>query len=313
MSDTENTRFAAAPDGARLMRLATYASVTTATILIVVKLVAWQITGSLSLMATLIDSLLDAAASLVNLFAVRRALSPPDREHRFGFGKAEPLAALGQSAFICGSAVFLLIEASAHLLTPPVVQHSELGLAVMVFSIAATAVLVLFQRYVSRHTQSIAIEADSLHYMGDILVNFAVIVALLMVSYLGWAYADPIFGLAIAGYILFNAGQIARRALQMLMDRELPETERQRITELVMSNDEVRGMHDLRTREAGPQTFIQCHIEMDGEMSLFEAHEVADRIELQLSRAFPNSEVIIHEDTHPLHQRDSESGGGKGL
>ncbi len=295
MSQTENRQV---PDGARLMRLATYASVGTASLLVIVKLVAWQLTGSLSLMATLIDSLLDVAASLVNLFAVRRALLPPDREHRFGFGKAEPLAAMGQSAFICGSAVFLLIEASAHLLSPPALKNSEIGLSVMLFSIAATAVLVLFQRYVSRHTQSLAIEADSLHYLGDILVNFAVIVALLLVTYLGWIYADPIFGIVIAGYILYNAGQIARRALSMLMDRELPEDERKRIVDVVMKNREVLGMHDLRTRASGPQTFIQCHVEMDGKMSLFEAHEVADRIELQLCQAFPNSEVIIHEDTY---------------
>lgn len=283
------------------MRLATYASVATAGVLILVKLIAWTLTDSLSLLATLIDSLLDVAASLVNLVAVRRALLPPDREHRFGHGKAEPLAALGQSAFIAGSAIFLVIQAAQRISRPTPVLHGEIGIAVMGFSIVATLVLVLFQRYVISKTSSLAIRADSLHYVGDILVNAAVILALVLVSQFGWTFIDPLFAMAIAAYILFNAWLIARGALDMLMDRELPEEERQRIRKVILENQDVLGMHDLRTRASGPQTFIQCHIEMDGALSLHHAHSIADRVENQLREAFPGAEVIIHQDTHPPH------------
>ena len=290
-----------APGDARLLRLATYASVGTASVLILVKFVAWYLTDSLSLLATLIDSLLDVAASLVNLFAVRHALVPADREHRFGHGKAEPLAALGQAAFISGSAIFLVIEAISRFAHPRPLLHGDVGIAVMVFSILATLLLVGFQRYVIRRTSSIAIRADSLHYVGDLLVNAAVIVALLLIANFGWTFIDPLFGLGIAGYILFNAWIIARGALDMLMDRELPEEDRRRIRELVLDDREIMGLHDLRTRASGPQTFIQCHIEMDGDLRLHEAHAIADRAEDRLREAFPGAEVIVHQDTHPPH------------
>ncbi len=283
---------------AHLVRLATYASVATALVLIAVKLVAWQMTGSLALLAALIDSLLDAAASLVTLFAVRHAQTPPDADHRFGHGKAEPLAALAQATFISGSAVILVIQAIDRLFQPIPLSHSGLGIGVMVFSMAATLALILFQRFVIKRSGSLAIQADSLHYKGDLLTNAAVILALLLVSELGWLAADPLFSLAIAGYILFTAWQIAKDALDMLMDRELGDEDRDRIRAIVHANAEVLGSHDLRTRAAGPQTFIQCHVEMDGSMSLYAAEEIADRIEAQLGEAYPGAEVIIHQDPH---------------
>ena len=288
---------------ARLMRLATYASVSTAGMLVVVKFGAWLYTDSVSLLSTLLDSLLDAAASIVNLLAVRHALTPADREHRFGHGKAEPLAALGQSTFIAGSAIFLTIEAGHRLYAPRAVEHAGAGIAVMVFAIAVTLVLTRFQAYVVRKTGSVAIQADSLHYVGDLLVNGAVILALLAVSQLGWIHADPLFGLGIAGYILYNAWKIARGALDMLMDRELPEEARQRIKEIALSHAAVLDLHDLRTRTSGRQTFIQLHLEMDGKMPLHDAHDVADAVEAELLRAFPEAEVIIHEDPHGIEER----------
>ena len=302
------------PDQARLLRLATYASVGTAVVLILVKFGAWQVTGSLSLLAALFDSVLDAAASIVNLLAVRHALQPPDEEHRFGHGKAEPLAALAQGAFICGSALFLLVEAIHRLITPVAIGASGIGIAVMVFSIFATFLLISFQRYVIKRTKSLAITADSLHYKGDLLMNCAVIVALLLSANMGWVYADPIFGLGIAGFIVYSAWLIGRHALNMLMDRELPEAEREKIENVIVANPEVLGIHDLRTRASGPQIFIQCHIEMDGKLSLWAAHDVADRIEMQLQEAFPGAEVILHEDPYlgesrPGHITENEATG----
>ena len=279
-----------------LLRLATYASVATATTLIIAKVVAYLLTDSVSLLSTLLDSLLDVAASVLNLFAVRHALTPADREHRFGHGKAEPLAGLGQAAFITGSAMFLLFEAGQRLVTPRPLHNTEIGIGVMVFSIVATVALVAFQRHVIRRTGSVAIKADSLHYVGDLLVNGSVIVALLLESQLGWPGVDALFGVGIALYIVYTAWQIARAALDMLMDRELPDEDRRRIREIALRQPRVLALHDLRTRAAGPNVFIQLHLEMDGALSLLEAHAAADAVEKDLMEAFPGAEVMIHQD-----------------
>jgi len=286
----------AGEQGAQLMRLATYASVGVAVVLLAAKLVAYVMTDSVSLLSSLIDSLLDIAASLINLLAVRTALVPADAEHRFGHGKAEPLAAMGQSAFIAGSAVFLLVEASNRIVNPAPVQNSGVGLAVMTLSILATIALVAFQRHVIRRTRSVAIRADSLHYFSDLLVNVAVICALLVWREFGWALADPLFAAAIGIYILWTAWQIAHGALDLLMDHELPEAERRRIREIALANPEVRELHDLKTRSSGQAAFIQFHLELDGDMALIRAHAVSDQVELAILDAFPGADVIIHQD-----------------
>jgi len=291
------------PNASRLMRLATYASVLVASVLILAKLVAWLATDSVSMLSTLLDSVLDVAASLVNLFAVRHALTPADREHRFGHGKAEPLAALGQSAFVAGSAVLLIVEVVRRFWRPQAVENGEIGILVMMGSIAVTAVLVLFQRHVVRKTGSLAISADRLHYLGDVLVNSAVIVALALTELLGWKWLDPAFGALIAAYILYTAWSIARSSFDMLMDRELPEEERQRIRSIATEHPQVRALHELRTRASGPSIFIQFHLEMAGEMSLYEAHRIADQVENQILAAYPGAEVIIHEDPSGVAER----------
>ncbi|MFQ5959633.1 MAG: cation diffusion facilitator family transporter, partial [Alphaproteobacteria bacterium] len=269
-----------APHGAaRLMRLATAASVTVAMTLIAVKVVTWLMTDSISVLSSLVDSVMDAMASLINLVAVRHALQPADREHRFGHGKAEPLAALGQAAFIAGSAAFLAIEAVGRLLSPRPIEHAGVGIAVMAFAIVVTVGLVALQRYVVRKTGSTAIGADALHYETDVLVNGSVIVSLVLTSWLGWYVADPLFGFAIALYLVRGAWKISRRALDLLMDREFADEERADIRGLVLAHPKVKGMHDLRTRRAGIQPFIQLHLELDGEMTLHEAHDIADEVE----------------------------------
>ncbi|MCH8809990.1 MAG: cation diffusion facilitator family transporter [Proteobacteria bacterium] len=302
MSDQVTSQSLEPAAAARLMRTATYASVAVAGMLIVVKLAAWHFTDSVSLLSTLIDSLLDAAASMISLLAVRHALMPADREHRFGHGKAEPLAALGQTAFIAGSAIFLVIEAGQRLFAPRPVLHVEVGIGVMILAIAVTFALTRFQAHVVRKTGSVAIKADSLHYVGDILVNAAVIVALLLASQFGWFIADPLFGIAIAGYILIIAWRIARGAFDMLMDRELPERERARIRRIILEHPSVIDMHDLRTRASGRKTFIQVHIELDGDLSLYRAHDVADEVEASLRAAYPGAGVIIHQDPHGIDE-----------
>jgi len=284
-----------AAQSARLMQWATYASAGTAVLLIGAKLTAWLMTDSVSLMATLIDSCLDAAASLLNLLAVRHALQPADREHRFGHGKAEALAGLGQALFIAGSALFLFVEAIDRLFHPQPPQVVEVGIAVMIYSIVATLLLLAFQRHVIAKTGSTAIKADSLHYQTDLIVNGSVIVALLLAFY-GWSGFDSIFALAIAAYILYAAWGIMQESIQHLMDRELPDEQRQKIRTLALSHPKARGLHDLRTRKSGTTSFIQLHLVLDDDLTLFAAHAIGDEVEALLAEAFPDSEIIIHQD-----------------
>jgi ferrous-iron efflux pump FieF len=280
----------------RWMRLATYASVSVAVTLVAIKLVAWFLTDSASILSTLIDSILDAGASLINLFAVHQALQPADREHRFGHGKAEPLAALAQAAFVAGSSVSLLFYAGQRMIHPVAIEHSTTGIVVVVVAILLTLMLVIFQRFVVARTGSVAIRADSLHYRGDLLINVGVIIALFASTTLGWTRADPLFALGIAAYLFHTAWRIGREATSLLMDRELPAGQRARIREIVLSHPDVYAMHDLRTRSAGLATFIQIHVEMDGDMNLNQAHKIADEVTNQVRDEFPEAEVIVHQD-----------------
>lgn len=277
------------------MRLATYASISVALTLVLAKTVAWAITDSVVLLATLIDSVLDSLASLINLFAVRHALIPADKEHRFGHGKAEALAGLGQAAFIAGSAGFLLLESGRRLLNPVPIESFGPGLVVMVLSIVLTLGLMAFQRHVIRKTNSTAIKADALHYRSDILVNSSVIVALLL-AVEGWEGFDALFAIGIAIYILYSSWEIVRQSLDDLMDRELPDAEREEIKRIALSHADVRGLHDLRSRRSGIATFIQLHLEVDDGLSLLQAHRVSDVVERNLQKTYPTAEIIIHVD-----------------
>jgi ferrous-iron efflux pump FieF len=300
--DATSTNIAAAAvtappgDAARLMKRATIASVTVALILIVAKTAAWWLTDSVAILSTLVDSLLDAAASILTLVAVHHAVQPADAEHRFGHGKAEALASLGQAAFVAGSGVLLLAEAVRRFFAPKPISDEYVGIGVMVFSVLMTLVLVAIQRKVIRRTGSLAVRGDALHYVGDLLINGSVIVALVINLVWGWRYADSLFAIAIVAYLLWNAWQIAKQALDQLMDRELGDEDRARIIAIARAHPDARAVHDLRTRRAGLHTFIQFHLELDPAMKLVRAHEIADAIEAEIRAAFPNAEVIIHED-----------------
>lgn len=286
----------------KLVRMASIASMSVAITLIALKLGAWLLTGSLSLLSTLVDSVLDIGASMLTFVAVRYALQPPDDDHRFGHGKAEDIAALAQSAFIVGSALFIAIQAVDRIITPREITHGTVGVVVMLISLALTLGLVLFQRYVVRATGSSAIRADSLHYLTDVLVAIAVIVSLFMSTQLHWILADPLIALAVAGYIFYSAAQIGYDAFQNLMDREFPDEERQQIMDLVIAHPNVRGIHALKTRRAGMIPIIQFHLELDGEMRLRDAHTIVETIDKQLREIYPGAELIIHEDPAELHE-----------
>ena len=289
----------ARPDRAQagaMMRRAATASVVVAAVLIAAKVGAWLATDSVAVLSSLLDSLLDAAASLVNLVAVRHALTPADEEHRFGHGKAEPLAGLAQSAFVCGSAVILLMEAIHRFGSPQPVQRPEVGIAVSVLAIVLSAGLVWYQRRVVARTGSVAIAADSLHYGADALLNGAVVAAILIGAFLDAPLVDPLFGALISLWILRGAARIARQSFDLLMDRELPPGDRERILRIARARPEVLDVHDLRTRSAGTHIFVQMHIELDADMRLARAHEIADAVEHEIRAAYPNAEIIIHQD-----------------
>lgn len=282
-------------DRGGLLKLASVASVLTAGFLIVAKLAAWYITGSVSLLASLVDSVMDSIASLINLFAIRYSLQPADKEHRFGHGKAEPLAGLAQAAFIAGSAIFLILYAIDRLRFSHPLEQVGIGIGVMVLAIVMTLILLAIQRYVIQRTDSTAIRADSLHYKTDLLTNLSILLALYL-STLGWTWADPVFAIAVAIYIFYSAFQIGSEAFQQLMDHELPDEILQQIRNTALGHAAVRGIHEMRTRQSGQTRFVQLHLELDPNLSLKQAHEIADEVEKEIKGFLPGAEVIIHQD-----------------
>jgi len=281
----------------RLLQLASRASVATAAFLLVMKLLAYWLTGSISIMASLLDSLLDVVASIINLLAIRIALMPADKEHPFGHGKAEALAGLGQATFIAGSAVFLIFQAILRLQHPEAIIALDIGVVVMLISIVATGFLIAFQRHVIRQTNSVAIRADSMHYLTDLLTNSMIIVALIFVWW-GWDWMDGAMAILMGLYILYSAWQIIWESIHLLLDRELSEEIQQTVRETVLADKDVDAIHELKTRESGHTQFIQLHIEMDGNMSLFEAHTISDRVMETLQQKFPAADILIHQDPY---------------
>ena len=278
-----------------LLPLATYASVATAILLVGLKTWAWLASGSVSLLASLVDSLIDSLVSIVNLFAVRLALRPADDNHPFGHGKAESLSALAQSAFIGGSAVFLLLNAVERLLHPQPLQQTTLGIAVMLVSLLLTLALVLFQRWVLRRAQSQAVSADSLHYVTDFASNIVVLVALVLAAW-GWQRADAVLALLLGGWIFWSAAKIAIEAVNTLMDKALPPADVARIEAAALAVPGVLGIHDLRTRLSGARHFIQMHIDLDARLNIVEAHDIAVAVAAQIRALFEEAEVIVHQD-----------------
>lgn len=282
-------------DYAFWVKLATRASVSVAFILIAVKTAAWLLTDSASMLASLTDSMLDSLASLFTFFAVRYAIQPADNEHRFGHGKAEAMAAMVQSALITGSALLLAVHSVQQWIQGTPVQQAEIGVYVSLFAIALTLALVVLQRIAVKKTGSQAIAADALHFSSDLLLNSAVIVALILSSY-GLLWADSVFAILIAVFLAQGAIRIGWEAFQSLMDRELPDAEKQQIVDTIKAVSGVRGLHGLKTRSAGPMRFVQCHIELDDFLNLRQAHDIADIAEKRVEALFDQTEVIIHMD-----------------
>lgn len=290
-----------------VMRNAALASLLVSLFLVTIKAAAYFASNSVAMLASLADSSLDLFTSGINMWAIHSALSPADAEHRFGHGKAEPLAGLAQGAFIAGSAVFLVVEGVQRLMAPLPLDHSLEALIVMFIAIAAAIGLILYERHVIARTGSVAVTADATHYFGDLVSNVGVVVAIILSTRLGWTMADPIIALFVAAVLVTSAWHVFRASFDQLMDRELPNADRDRIVEIVKRHDEVRALHELRTRQAGGSIFIQVHLELDPLITLAKAHGISDRVERAIIAAFPNAEVIIHQDPAGVEQVASET------
>ena len=281
---------------ASLARSAAFASITVAVILVMLKAWAsWQ-TGSTAMLGSLADSALDLVASIATLVGVWIASMPADEDHRFGHGKAEALAAIFQVMLITLSAFGIAIRAATQLAAGGETSAAGEGIAVSAIAIALTFALLGWQRYVMNRTRSLAIQTDHLHYKSDLLLNLAVIAALVLDQYAGFGLADPLFGLAIAAWLGWGAFTAAREAVDDLMDREWPEEKRLAFVEAASRHPELSNLHDLRTRASGNRDFVQFHVDLPGTMTVEQAHDIIERVERDLCKRFPNMELLIHID-----------------
>ncbi len=278
------------------MRLATYASVSVAVALVVLKAVAWWLSDSLAMLSSLTDSFFDVLSSLMNFIAMRYALKPADDDHRFGHTRIEDIVGLAQCAFIMASMLIIILQSAERLSNPMPLEHTQLGVAVSLIAMLATAMLVAFQTYVARRTRSLIIAADRLHYVGDVLFNLGVIVALVFASYYGWLFADPLMAILMALAIIWSSRSLGLRAFNNLMDHEMPEDEKAKIYALLETMPDIREFHKLKTRYAGNKPFIQMHVGMDATLGFRQAHDIVERLEMALEEIFPGAEVIIHPD-----------------
>ncbi len=285
-----------------MRRLAAGVSLGFALSLIVVKAAVWLLSGSVALLASLVDSLVDAVASGILLFGILSAQRPPDAAYRFGYGKAEALAAMAQAALIAGAASLVALEAVEGLLNPVPISHDHVVIAVAGLAMVTTLGLVLFQNWVIRETGSVAIMADLLHYSGDLLLNAAVIASVVLADIAGWIWLDPVAGLVIALVLACGVWRIGRRAVHELMDRDLPEAERQALLRAATGVAGIHGAHDLRSRRSGGRMFIELHVELDPALPLRQVRERAFAVEAAIAAVHPEAEVTIVTD--PLGLRE---------
>jgi ferrous-iron efflux pump FieF len=271
-------------------------SVGVALALIILKGGAWLASGSVGMLSSLADSALDLAASLFTMFAVGYAATPPDREHRFGHGKAEAFAGLFQAGLVALSSALIGVETVSHIIHPVVVNHGDAAIAVMVFSILATAALVWLQSRAIARTGSVATQGDRAHYAADFAANVVVILGIGAATYLGWTWADGVAGLIVAAWLAFGAWRVAQTAGDHLMDHEMPGADRDRIRELAMADGKITGVHDLRTRMSGPYVHVQFHADLNPTLTLEDAHHIIVEAENRIRAAYPAADLIIHPD-----------------
>lgn len=280
----------------RAMRRVTTISVTVALTLVALKSGAWSATNTMSLLSSLADSLFDVVASAINFFAIRYALKPADGEHRYGHNSIEDIAGLAQFAFICGSMLLIVAQSLLRLMQPEPIVRLDIGIGVMAISLLMTIGLYAYQRHVVRQTGSVVVKADSLHYLGDILANASVIASLLIVSFMGWYWADALLAILIAFYIVKEAWEIGEQSFNNLMDREMPDDQKEELEAIIAQTPDIKGVHKLRTRRSGMRVFIEMHIELDKHLSFQEAHAITEALETRILERFSMADVMLHQD-----------------
>jgi ferrous-iron efflux pump FieF len=285
---------------AQLNRSAALASIAAATLLLAIKGYAAWTTGSTAMLGSLADTALDLVASVATLVGVWIAAQPADDKHRFGHGKAEAIAALFQIVLISISALGIATRAIEQFAAGNRVEAAGEGIGVSIAAIVVTFALIAWQRRVIRRTGSLAIATDSVHYQSDLLLNVAVIAALVLDQYIGFRQADPLFGLAIAAWLAWGAFSASEQVLDQLMDHEWPADKKRRFLEVLATNPDISGVHDLRTRTSGNQDFVQFHVWVDADMTVRDAHRVMADLEARLRVDFPDTEILIHTDPEGL-------------
>lgn len=274
-----------------LTRLASLVSLGVALTLVCIKIWAWVKTGSIALLTSVADGLVDVLASMVTLVGVYYAQKPADRGHRFGHGKAEAIAAFVQALLLAVAGVTLGIESVRRLITPQALAAQRVGIIVIITSTLCASLLVIVQTLVVKYTQSTAIAADRAHYITDIAINIAVLYALVLEHQFGWVRADASGALVISCYMVWNARSMIRSAMLQLLDRELDSSDRRRITAAAMSCPGVKGVHDLRTRNGGDRVFVELHIEVDGQLTVDVGHAICNNAETAVKALFSVAEV----------------------
>ena len=305
MSETHHHHQGTHAERSTLSTRAAMASVASALILLGLKGWAAAATGSVAMLGSLADTALDLLASMVTLFGVRIAAQPADHDHRFGHGKAEALVALVQVVIISASAVAIAVRSIQRLAHGAQTSHAELGIGVSLVAILLTFALTSYQKHVVRRTGSVAISIDHLHYQSDMLLNGAVIVALVLDQYLHLQGSDAMFGLVLAAWLLWGAWKSSRQVLAQLMDQEWLAEDRASFLAEAATYPELAGLHDLRTRSSGTHRFVQFHVWVPGEWTVREAHDRMEMIEEKLQQRFPNTEILIHLDPEGHTDRET--------
>lgn len=286
----------------KLKKIAAVSSVLLAVVLCVLKAVAVFLTDSLAVLSSMVDSLSDILASVITFFAVKISIKPASVSYRYGYGKIEALSALFQSLFVAVSGFYILCDSIIRFWHPVELKQTNFGLGVMVFSLISTIILVVFQQIVAKKTNSKAIEADSLHYKVDILTNLSIIVSLVFVKIWGIAWVDTVVAVLIAIYLLWNAYDLGKDAVGLLLDRELDNNVREDVLRIVSKHKTSPKIHDLRTRDLGGAYMFEFHLELDGNLNLYTAHRYTDEVEDLIREKYPEAQIIIHQDPSGIRE-----------
>lgn len=281
-------------------------AISVALCLVALKIASGWYTGSISIFASLLDSTMDVFASTINFLAVRAAARPPDEEHTYGHGKAESLAGLFQSVVVLVSGGFLIFEAARRIITPQATRNELVGVLTMIIALGVSLSLVMYLRRVARETESAALRSEAMHYITDIYTTTSALIALVITLFTGWQLADPIISLVISIYILLYAATNARSFIDALMDRSLPESVNEIVADVITNYIPrgVCGFHDLRTRSAGSEKFIELHLEIEATKTFVEAHAITVDVIRALEEAVPRAHVQIHSDPKEISERE---------